>query len=123
MIRIAGFDYLDMDSTDGVALIDVFIKKKGYIEPKIYMDLFKDCGIELPQLVYTGPLVNDFIKDIQNNDWTEYNCKYPYIKEGVVIRRSTLLKGQRMPKVKVKTKWWLTELHKRYTEEECKILE
>ena len=63
------------------------------------------------------------IKDIQDNDWTESNCKYPYIKEGVVIRRSTLLKGQRMPKVKVKTKWWLTELHKRYTEEECKILE
>lgn len=119
----AGFHSLEDKDNMHLALIDVFIKKKGYIEPKIYMDLFKDCGIELPQLVYTGPLVNDFIKDIQNNDWTESNCKYPYIKEGVVIRRSTLLKGQRMPKVKVKTKWWLTELHKRYTEEECKILE
>lgn len=119
----AGFHSLEDKDNMHLALIDVFIKKKGYIEPKIYMDLFKDCGIELPQLVYTGSLVNDFIKDIQNNDWTETNCKYPYIKEGVVIRRSTLLKGQRMPKVKVKTKWWLTELHKRYTEEECKILE
>ena len=28
-------------------------------------------------------LVKDFIKDIQDNDWTESNCKYPYIKEGV----------------------------------------
>ena len=119
----AGFHSEEDKDNMHLALIDVFIKKKGYIEPTIYMDLFRDCGIELPQLVYTGPLSNDFIKDIQENDWTEPNCKFPYVKEGVVIRRSTILKGQRMPKVKVKTKWWLTELHKRYTEEECKLLE
>lgn len=79
----AGFHSLEDKDNMHLALIDVFIKKKGYIEPKIYMDLFKDCGIELPQLVYTGPLVKEFIKDIQDNDWTESNCKYPYIKEGV----------------------------------------
>lgn len=119
----AGFHSLEDKNDMHLALIDVFIKKKGYIEPKKYMNLFSDCDIELPQLVYTGTLNKDFIKSIQDNDWNEHNCKYPYIKEGVVIRRTTLLKGQRLPKVKVKTKWWLTELHKRYTEEEYKVLE
>ena len=47
----------------------------------------------------------------------------PYVKEGVVFKRSTLLKGQRRPSVKVKTKWWLDKLHSLYTEEECKKLE
>ena len=59
----------------------------------------------------------------EENDWTEEGCQYPTVKEGVVIRRSTIMKGQRMPKVKVKTKWWLTELHNKFTEEECKLLE
>ena len=68
------------------------------------------------------PINKKMEKFVDSNNYYN-NGKYPYIKEGVVIRRSTLLKGQRMPKVKVKTKWWLTELHKRYTEEECKILE
>ena len=106
-----------------LALIDVFLKKKGYIEPKIFVELFGDCGIEIPELIYSGKLNQEFIQSIQNNDWTEKGCKYPTVKEGVVIRRSTLLKGQRMPKVKVKTKWWLTELHNKYTDEECKLLE
>ena len=44
-------------------------------------------------------------------------------KKGVVFKRSTLLKGQRRPSVKVKTKWWLEKLHSLYTEEECKKLE
>lgn len=107
-----------------LALIDVFLKKKGYIEPKPFYDIF--CGrddILTPELIYRGKLTQEFIDSINNNDWTEEGCEYPNIKEGVVIRRSTLMKGQRMPKVKTKTKWWLTELHKRYTEEECRELE
>ena len=106
-----------------LSLIDVFLKKKGYMEPKTFWDLFEGSGISLPRLIYRGKLTRDFIRDIQENDWTQENCKYPDLKEGVVVKRSTLMKGQRLPKAKIKTSWWLSELHKKYTEEDCKILE
>lgn len=41
---------------------------------------------------------------INNNDWTCQPCQYPNVKEGVVIRRSTLMKGQKMPKTKNQNK-------------------
>lgn len=106
-----------------LALIDVFLKKKGYIEPKDYERCFRISGIELPMLIYSGPLDSDIIKNVQGNDWTSPNCWNPFVKEGVVFKRTTLLKGQRRPSVKVKTKWWLEKLHSMYSEEECKILE
>lgn len=106
-----------------LALIDVFMKKRGYIEPKDFVDLFYESGIDLPDLVYKGPLNADIIEKIKNNDWTQEECEFPYVKEGVVFKRSTLLPGQRRPSVKVKTKWWLNKLHSMYSEEECKILE
>ena len=106
-----------------LALIDVFLKKKGYIEPKNYENLFRNTKIEMPDLIYIGPLNSDILEKIQNNDWTQPNAVFPNVKEGVVFKRSTLLKGQRRPSVKVKTKWWLEKLHSLYTEEECKELE
>lgn len=107
-----------------LSLIDIFIKKKGYIEPKPYIELFcNNPDIETPELIYQGVLTNTFPNDIWNNDWTKPDCLYPNVKEGVVCRRSSLLKGQRMPKVKFKTKWWIDRLHEKYSEEECKILE
>lgn len=106
-----------------LALIDVFLKKKGYIEPKEYERIFRNTPIELPELIYTGPLNSEIIEKIKNNDWTQEGCEFPTVKEGVVFKRSTLLKGQRRPSVKVKTKWWLNKLHSMYTEEECKKLE
>lgn len=106
-----------------LALIDVFLKKKGYMEPKDYYNLFKDSGVELPELIYTGPLDADIIARIQNNDWTKPDCEFPMVKEGVVFKRSTLLKGQRRPSVKVKTNWWLNKLHSTYPEEMWKNLE
>lgn len=106
-----------------LALTDVFMKKRGYIEPKDFIDLFYESGIELPALVYKGPLNSEIIEKIQNNDWTQEDCEFPYVKEGVVFKRSTLLPGQRRPSVKVKTRWWLNKLHSMYSEEECKILE
>jgi len=115
-----------MDYANGemhLVLIDVFLKKKGYIEPDAYYELFKDSEIEIPELIYRGSLNAEIIVDIQNNDWTKEGCKYPAVKEGVVFKRSTLMKGQRRPSVKVKTKWWLDKLHSMYSEEECKKLE
>lgn len=106
-----------------LALIDVFLKKKGYMEPKDYYQIFNDHGVELPELVYTGPLSSEIIERVRENDWTQEGAEFPNVKEGVVFKRSTMMKGQRRPSVKVKTKWWLNKLHSMYTEEECKLLE
>lgn len=96
-----------------LCLIDVFLKKKGYIEPKYFWELFNG-KVEIPEVIYRGKLTNEFIQSIQNNDWTNPNCQYPNVKEGVVCKRSTLMKGQRLPKSKIKTKWWLDKLTKLY---------
>ena len=107
-----------------LALIDVFLKKKGYIEVKPLEELFySHKEIISPELIYRGKLTKEFIRDIQENDWTDPACKYPQVKEGVVCRRTTLMKGQRLPKVKFKTKWWMDELHKKYDPETAKLLE
>ena len=107
-----------------MAITDVFMKKKGYIEPRDFYEIFcKNNTILTPELIYHGKLTNTFINSIINNDWTKEGCEYPMVKEGVVCRRSSLMKGQRMPKCKIKTTWWLTKLHENFSEEECKLLE
>lgn len=107
-----------------LSLIDVWEKKKGLIEPKQFLKLFYDVGtLDCPELIHKGKLTNDFVEKIENNDWTQPNALYPNVKEGVVITRSTRLPGQNLPKCKVKTKWWLNELHSRYTEDKWKELE
>lgn len=107
-----------------LSLIDVFEKKKGLIEPKEYLKLFHGVEeLDCPELVYKGKLTNKFVESIENNDWTQPNALYPNVKEGVVITRSTRIPGQRLPKCKVKTKWWIDELHKKYTEDKWKDLE
>jgi len=98
-----------------LTLIDVFLKKKGYIEPKSFDKLFYNV-VDIPELIYTGKLNMDFINSIVRNDWTQPGCEYPMVREGVVCKRSTLLKGQRLPKVKVKTNWWLDKLKETYPE-------
>lgn len=98
-----------------LALIDVFLYKKGYLEPSLFWEMFYGYeNIELPELIYVGKLTKDFIKSIFNNDWTKEGCLYPTIKEGVVCKRSRLMKGQRLPKCKVKTSWWLNKLKSLY---------
>jgi len=98
-----------------LCLIDIFLYKKGYIEPKEFYKLFAHVDeIEIPEVIYVGKLTKDFIWSIENNDWTKVGCLYPTVKEGVVCKRSTLMKGQRLPKSKVKTVWWMTELKSKY---------
>lgn len=101
-----------------LAITDVFMKKKGYIEPRDFYDIFcTNDAILTPELIYHGKLTKDFINSIANNDWTKEGCEYPMVKEGVVCRRSSIMKGQRMPKCKFKTNWWLTTLKQRYPDQ------
>ena len=107
-----------------LTLIDVKLKKKGYIEPKQFYEIFgNNYVIEIPELIYRGKLYHEFVVDIWNNNWTHNNAKYPSVKEGVVCKRSSMLKGQRLPYVKFKTNWWINELHMKYDDETCKKLE
>ena len=110
-----------------LALIDVNLHKKGYLEPDKFIALFKDSGIEIPDLVYKGILTNeiiDAVKKIDSIEPVEFDeMPSSVIKEGVVFKRSTMMKGQKRPSVKVKTSWWLQKLHEKYDEETCKELE
>lgn len=94
-------------------LIDIFLKKKGYIEPKPFYKLFEN-KIDISELIFKGKLTKEFINSIINNDYTKPDCQYPTVKEGVVCKRSTLMKGQKLPKVKVKTQCWLNKLIEKY---------
>lgn len=81
----------------------------------IFYKIFEGySNIEIPELIYRGKLTKDFINSIINNDWSNPNCQYPNVKEGVVCKRSTLMKGQKLPKVKIKTNWWLNKLKNVY---------
>lgn len=115
-----------------LALIDVNLKKKGYIEPDNFYKLFcLNSEIETPKLIYKGKLNKDFIDHIWEYPVEEHlknpgifeNEPCDILKEGVVCTRSSLMKGQRLPKVKFKTKWWINKLHEKYSDEECKELE
>ena len=107
-----------------LSLIDVFEKKKGLIEPKTFYELFGNNDVlDCPELIYKGKLTNDIVHTIESNDLTKPDASLPQVKEGVVFTRSTRLPGQNLPKCKVKTMWWLNELHKRYTEDKWKELE
>lgn len=112
----AGFH--DPNDKPKLALIDVFLKKKGYIEPKIFDELFcQNPNINTPQIIMIGKLNMDFVNDIVNNDWTSTNPLFPNVKEGVVVKRTTLLKGQRLPMCKIKTNWWINKLHNDFEQE------
>jgi hypothetical protein len=102
------------NDTMNLILIDVFLKKKGYVEPLDFIELTKDSNIKSAEVIYIGKLNQQFIDSIKNNVWYEENAQYPSVKEGVVCKRNHLKKGQRLPKVKVKTLWWLNEIKKNY---------
>lgn len=112
------------DTSLRLALIDVAVIKKGYIEPETFYNIFSDIpGLEIPGVIYKGVLDQGFIESIQKNDPTSPNPQYPTVKEGVVCRGTRTLRGQRMPKVKIKTDWWISELHKRFKPEQWEELE
>lgn len=95
-------------------LIDIWLKKKGYVEPLDFIDFTNNSSIESAEVIYIGKLNKEFIEEIQKNEWMKDNCKFSSVKEGVVCKRSHKKKGQRLPKVKIKTEWWLKKVKERY---------
>lgn len=106
------------DANDEIqlVLIDIFINKKGYIEPKKFCEFTEGMTIPVAELIYKGKLTKDFIHSIENNDWTAPNPEFPTVKEGVVCKKTTR-DGTWLKKTKVKTFWWLNKLKERYPDE------
>jgi len=77
-----------------VVLFDIWIYKKGWVQPQKFIDEFGHLGI--PNLIYKGELNEQIINDIQEN---KFNLKEGVIAKGV-DKNDTFM-------MKIKTKSWL----------------
>lgn len=77
-----------------VILFDVWIYKKGWVQPQKFIDEFGHLGI--PNLIYQGELDEQIINDIQEN---KFNLKEGVIAKGVENNDTFMMK--------IKTKDWL----------------
>ena len=106
----AGFHFTDDDTKD-IILIDVFLKRKNFVDPNSFLDIFENHSIiKIPKVIYEGDLTISFINSIRDNNYTENNCLYPDVKEGVVCKGIERLKNNQILMTKVKTKLWLNKL-------------
>ena len=87
----------DVNDKLDVILFDVWIYKKGWVQPHKFIDEFGHLGI--PNLIYQGELDNQIITDIQEN---KYN-----LKEGVIAKG---IEDKDVFMCKIKTKSWLTRV-------------
>jgi hypothetical protein len=95
------------DEEHQLVLIDVKPHKKGYISPREFVNIFgKKLGDLAAQVVYEGNLNAEFIDDVRNG---KYNAH-----EGVVCKGGS---GHKLWRCKIKTKAYLEELKKRFTED------
>ena len=84
---------LQNDELD-VILFDVWIYKKGWVQPQKFIDEFGHLGI--PNLIYQGELDEQIINDIQEN---KFNLKEGVMAKGVEENDTFMMK--------IKTKSWL----------------
>lgn len=90
-----------------LTLIDTFIYKKDFVNPKDFVKTFKNVGI--PNVIYTGEFSIDLINDIYNN---KYNLKEGIVAKGVLNKRVWMNKA--------KTENWLNKVKNTLGEERFK---
>ena len=91
------------DEAKELKLFDVFIFKKGFIQPKPFLELFGKLPFTA-KVVYQGPLTSDFRQQVFNNELD--------LEEGVIA------KGTRNEfSLKLKTLDWYTKLKTRYADD------
>ncbi len=102
------------DEKHDVVLFDIHIFKKGFLNPKEFVDI---CGnLHIPRIVYKGNANHDFVNSIKENKIKEVTF------EGVVCK-SVLTDKYRHPIMfKVKTNVWLEKL-KNYCGDNTKLFE
>lgn len=82
-------------------LFDIEKKVKGFLPPRIFVDMFGEFGI--PRIIYQGNLTEEFINDI-------FEGKYD-VDEGVVCKGTEHKKGKEVVWMcKCKTKEWLNKV-------------
>jgi len=95
------------DEEHRLVLIDVKPHKKGYISPREFVNIFgKALGDLAAQVVYEGNLNAEFIDDVRNGKYNVY--------EGVVCKGGS---GHKLWRCKIKTKVYLEELKRRFSED------
>lgn len=116
----AGFHHPEDEKE--VVLTSVFLKKRGYLEPKNFISIFdNNNSIKIPEILYRGVLTKEIINQIQQTLEVKEES-FSDFREGVVFYRTTLKKGQQLPRIKVKTAWWINKLKNKYPEQFQELL-
>ena len=93
----------EIEDKKDIYLIDVWIKKLGFIEPKEFIDLFSEVGI--PKIIYSGILDQEFIDWVINNE---------EINEGVVCKSTRKMKDGNIRMCKIKTGRWIEKVKSKF---------
>ena len=89
------------DHKKDVILFDVNLYKKGFINPKDFINNF--WHLHTPDLVYKGEYNSELIKNVKNNTWG--------LNEGVVIKGVRKTKGNEIVwMTKIKSNLWLEKV-------------
>jgi hypothetical protein len=91
----------DQNEEKQLKLFDVFLFKKGFIQPKQFVEMFEELP-ECAEVVYTGQLNRKFVMDVQKG-------KYP-VFEGVIAKGNDFM-------VKIKTDEYFRRLRHKFNDE------
>lgn len=107
----------DLSDEMKISLFDLSPDKRGLIEPRIFLEYFKDSNINIPKLVYNGKIGSELINSVKNDTLEGITF------EGVVCK-SINYKSPGLPFMfKIKTNKWLDKLKAYCKEDELKFKE
>lgn len=101
--------YHDLKEKKDVVLFDVAPERKGFITPKLFIEMFGQ--LDIPELIYNGSFNKELIENIKNSS----------LQEGVVCKGVRKTKGNDIVwMTKIKTITWLDRLKNKYGEDKLK---
>jgi len=92
------------EESHSVALIDVWIEKKGMVDPKDFIQMFESEEIKLPKLLHYGSIDSEFINQVKTSTLEGMTF------EGVICKAKKPAKQHYCPAVKIKSTAWLEKL-------------
>lgn len=107
----------DLNNEMKITLFDLSPDKKGLVEPRIFLEYFRNSNINIPKLLYNGKIGSEFINSVKNDTLEGITF------EGVVCK-SINYKSPGLPFMfKIKTNKWLDKLKVYCKEDELKFKE
>lgn len=94
-----------------VVLFDIDVFKQGILDPKEFLDLFKDTGVDHAKLLYHGNLTKDFIESVRNGTLEGMTF------EGVICKARRQKKFNAPDMIKIKSTSWLEKLKDKYKDD------